>query len=424
MNYLNEAFKALDCLNEDIFDADNIEGISSVLDSQDAETVRVIDPEAETEDDINTAYVGKVIVDCHVCHSHIFKNKEDIVITGEGDVNIEEQCPYCGEQEGFIVVGEITKYPADTIEEKPVEETNEVSTEGTTETEENVVEAFQPNARKFIKRKTVVEGVKDTVNETYYACAEIDGEERRFPFDTREEARKYASDIRANKTAEFEGKNIGSVWTEGLNGKEELSSLTEGVNNVNVETDDSIVNVATDDSGKVTVSTEPKTDATSDAETIAPVSDELTNEIIDANTEDEEEAEMAEVDFDIDEIDEESIDELGESYLKSVYENVDSFKTTRVSSRNDKFIIEGVINFKSGAAKQTGFIFEAASATKQGKVKFIGENKHLCRGNKAFTLTGKMDGSKLIAESFTYNYRAKNAEGKPTKVYGTVRTSK
>lgn len=427
MDYLNEAFRSLESLNEDLFDVDDIEGVSATLNSQDAEMVRVIDPEADTYDDVNEAYVGKIIIDCHVCHSHIFKNKEDITITEEGDVNIDEQCPYCGEQEGFIVVGEITKYPNNNEETEPVEAAEEAPVEEPVEETPVVEESFARNNRKFISRisenKSSV--AEKHINETYYACAEIDGEERRFPFDTRDEARNYLTYIRKGEN-EFKGKKIGSLWTESVSKDSNLDTLTEGVNNVNVETDDSIVNVATEENGKVTVTTEPKEEThVAEEEVIAPLSDDTVTDIIDANDQPAEEPdEMTEVDFDIEEVDEESVDELGEAYLKNVYENVDSFRTSAVSSKNDKIIIEGVIKFKSGVEKKTGFIFESKAATKTGKVKFIGENKHLCRGNKAFTLTGKIEGSKLIAESFTYNYRAKNADGKPTKVYGTVRTSK
>ena len=427
MNYLNEAFRSLESLNEDLFDVDDIEGVSATLNSQDAETVRVIDPEADTYDDINDAYVGKIIIDCHVCHSHIFKNKEDITITEDGDVNIDEQCPYCGEQEGFIVVGEITKYPNNNEETEPEEAVEKAPIEEPVEETSVVEESFARNNRKFISRISENKSsiAEKHINETYYACAEIDGEERRFPFDTRDEARNYLTYIRKGEN-EFKGKKIGSLWTESVSKDSDLDTLTEGVNNVNVETDDSIVNVATEEDGKVTVTTEPKEEThVAEEEVIAPLSDDTVTDIIDANDQPTEEPdEMTEVDFDIEEVDEESVDELGEAYLKNVYENVDSFRTSAVSSKNDKIIIEGVIKFKSGVEKKTGFIFESKAATKTGKVKFIGENKHLCRGNKAFTLTGKIEGSKLIAESFTYNYRAKNAEGKPTKVYGTVRTSK
>lgn len=440
MDYLNEAFRSLESLNEDLFDVDDIEGVSATLNSQDAETVRVIDPEADTYDDVNEAYVGKIIIDCHVCHSHIFKNKEDITITEEGDVNIDEQCPYCGEQEGFIVVGEITKYPNNNEETEPVEAAEEAPVEEPVEETPVVEESFARNDRKFVSRKVVSEGritiSKDELAKLDKAVEDARKEVIKYPIKEKQTSTGDVEpdfsevndkDLEAAKVAYYNYKKAVKAAPDRM--KDELivhENLTEGVNNVNVETDDSIVNVATEENGKVTVTTEPKEESSiAEEEVIAPLSDDTVTDIIDANDQPTEEPdEMTEVDFDIEEVDEESVDELGEAYLKNVYENVDSFRTSAVSSKNDKIIIEGVIKFKSGVEKKTGFIFESKAATKTGKVKFIGENKHLCRGNKAFTLTGKIEGSKLIAESFTYNYRAKNADGKPTKVYGTVRTSK
>ena len=445
MEFITEAFRSLAALNEDLFDtsAEGTQELDNTLNVTDSdETVRVIDPDAETYDDVNDAYVGKVIVDCRVCHSHIFKNKEDITISEEGEVNIDEQCPYCGEQEGFVVVGEITKYPAEKPSaEELVDAEDSATSDPVPEVETTTVEeSYVTNNRKFISRKVVSESritiSKDELAKLDKAVEDARKEVIKYPIKEKQTSTGDVepdfsevndNDLEAAKVAYYNYKKAVKAAPDRM--KDELivhENLTEGVNNVNVETDDSIVNVATEENGKVTVTTEPKTaEAAIDSEVIAPLADETVDEIINANEEPvEENDEMTEVDFDIEEVDEEAVNELGESYLKNVYENVESFTTTSVSSKNDKMIIEGLIKFKSGTEKKTGFIFEAKAATKTGKVKFIGENKHLCRGNKAFTLTGKVEGSKLIAESFTYNYRAKNAEGKPTKVYGTVRTSR
>ena len=409
LSYITEAFRCLELLNEEAFTADDagINELSSFLNSdKDVEQVTVIDPDAETEEDLQTSYVGKVIINCNICHSNTFKDKVDVHINSEGVVNAEDQCGFCGEQEGFTIMGEVMPYtPADEHGEPTEAETN---TESSDVVEESV------NVNKEV-----------SLNETYYACAEIDGEERRFPFNDRDDARKYASDIKAGNRPEFKDKKVGSVWTESVSRSDISNALTEDVNNVNVETDDSVVNIHTEDNGKVTVTTEPKENVLETEEVIVPVSDDTESEIINNSEEiaieevPEESADMF-TDFDIEEIDEESIDDLGESYLKKVYENVDSFKTSRVSATENKLVVEGLITFKSGTKKNTGFIFEAKDANKNGKVRFIGENTQLCRARKAFTLTGNISDKKLIAESFTYNYRAKNSAGKPTRVYGTV----
>ena len=53
--------------------------------------------------------------------------------------------------------------------------------------------------------------------------------------------------------------------------------------------------------------------------------------------------------------------------------------------------------------------------------RFIGENSQITRGKKAFTIAGSLNEGKFITESFRYNYKVKDDEGKSTRVYGTVR---
>ena len=191
-----------------------------------------------------------------------------------------------------------------------------------------------------------------------------------------------------------------------------FESCNEEFEKVQVETEGEKITVESDENEKVTVTTEPKEEVHEEkAEVIEPVSDEVKT---DFKTEDEFQ------DIDIDEFDEEEFDQLGEQYLKRVYENVKSFKTTNGSVKGNNLKLEGIITFKSGKEAKTNFIFEAATITKTGKMKFIGENKQFAKGKKSFTLTGKMDGKKLVCESFNYNYIAKDNNGKSKRLYGTI----
>ena len=66
-----EAFRALNALNEDVFslDADGVKGLSDFKNNDDFEDdISIIDPEAETTEDLQDNYIGKVILDCCVCH--------------------------------------------------------------------------------------------------------------------------------------------------------------------------------------------------------------------------------------------------------------------------------------------------------------------------------------------------------------------
>ena len=198
-----------------------------------------------------------------------------------------------------------------------------------------------------------------------------------------------------------------------------FESCNEDFERVDIETDREKMSMTSDENGKVTVTTEPKEEVKEEKEeVIEPVSDEVKAEF---KTTEEENKEDEYADIDIDEFDEEEFDSLGEQYLKRVYENVKSFKTTKGSVNGNNLKLEGIITFKSGKEAKTNFVFESKTVTKTGKLKFIGENKQFAKGKKSFTLTGRMDGNKLVTESFTYNYKTKDPKsGEMKKLYGRV----
>lgn len=337
MNYLSEAFKKLDFLTEEEFslqDTAGLDDMDQLLKTPASNIANVIDPEAETEDELEDTYIGKVILHCPVCNSMIYKDLEDIVKDDvEELVNIGEECPYCYTSDGFKVIGVVS----------PFEETSE---------EEEQEDEEQDPA-------------------------------------------------------------------------EEEKELTEEFEKVEVATENQKVTLGADDDGKLTIEAEPVEEDDEDEEdeeeeVLAPVPDEVSDDI--EATANDSESEDEEVEYDVEDFDSDSFDELGESYLKSVYENVSSYKTTDVSSKGNTLVVEGLIKFNSGKMKPTKFVFEANTATKNNKLRFIGENKQITRGRKAFTITGKLNENKsFITERFNYNYMTKNEKGKSTRLYGTLK---
>ena len=215
-------------------------------------------------------------------------------------------------------------------------------------------------------------------------------------------------------------------------------SLTESIENITVETNDDTITVRPSEGGKVSIDTEPKT---ADPGALEPVSPEVQAEIESNGGEAEEESAVDvdvdvsadlsndqaedEEDVDITDFDETQFDDLGESYLKKVYENVNSFKTTRGYIDNNKIKLEGIIKFNSGKQAKTSFLFEGYNVTKRGKYKLIGENIQITNRKNAFILTGDIKEGSFLPEALTYNYNAKDATtGKSKKVYGTVRSKK
>ncbi|WP_300924735.1 hypothetical protein [uncultured Clostridium sp.] len=331
---LFEAFQALEELDEDVFTLDaNAEDANELKDfvSQNQETdelENIIDPLATTDEELQDSYVGKVILDCVICQSKIYKDASEVTINEDGSLaNVGEECPFCQSADGYKVIGEVAPYS-----------------------------------------KTEVD-VEVTPKE-----------------DGSEEAKVDLTSDEENK--DDEGK------------KEE--SLKEDINELTIDTDKETINVS---------ATKKAEDG---EEMITPVNPETESKF------DSEEGNYQDVDFE--DFDEEEFDELGEGYLRRVYENVASYKTIKGKLINNKLKLEGIITFKSGKQAKTNFIFEGKTVSKNGKLKFFGENKQFARGNKSFTLIGKVNKNKLIAESLTYNYRGKDAKtGLSKRLYGTVR---
>lgn len=519
--YLFEAFQELDDLEETTFEVsdDGIKKVEATLEAEDDDTVEVYDTEAESEEDLEGSYIGKVILDCPVCRSKIYRDPDAVVIAEEEElVNNGEECPYCMQADGYKIIGQVSEYggadDSDDVEVDVDEVVDEDETEdlgeafgrkkGKTfnfggENDRDVAAYYdaQEHARKFArgyKKATTqwVKGVGWTVTvrdrDADAATAEyvtLDG----YPFggkssghtgaqgnqqqqhtdgrvDTKVVAesaprkkRSAKGSVRQRleahgiKVAESVGTDVGEYqkWVDydmeryGKVSKTTLEKLKkagltvvkdkygdleviahenihESVKSVSVETDDTRIEVSPEGEGAINVHAEDLGTAEEGDETIVPLTDETLTEI---EGEEELSEEPSEEDIEIDEFSEEEVDELGEAYLKRVYENVESYKTTKGSTKGNRMVFEGVITFKSGRKTATRFVFEAHEKTKTGKLRFLGENKTLSGNSKAFTLTGRATGKKLVCESLRYNYRARDAKtGKTTPISGAVHTSK
>lgn len=374
-SYLHEAFQAMRDLEEDVFNITD-KGIAELKDFRDADDqideISIVDPEF-VEDDIEVEepeYNGKVILDCCACHQKSFKAPEEVILTEDGTkANIEEECPICHSTNGYKVIGVVAPYGSEDIDVKVDDnEDEDPDLDIEIENDEPLTEAKEKLSREEVIRRLRSVGVdidEDHLNEA------------RVPMSRIHRRTKKKSDI------------------------------DESFDKVEIET-------GTD---KIKIESEPKSTVTDSVETIQPVPDDMKAEI-------EAQSSTEEDDIDIDEMDTDTFDDLGESYLKEVYSNVKSYKTTSIEATNQGMKLEGVITFNSGNKKNTSFLFESHTSTKSGKLKFLGSNEQILEGKKIFTLSGSLNNKNLICESLTYNYRTKGTNGKPVRLYGTVKRSK
>ena len=159
-----------DVLVEDYYDVGDTEELGQAQEEREAEVAKaklariekIVDLEAETEEDLLPSYVGKLIIQCPQCMTLFYKSEEDIERSEENPdvVNLNEPCQHCGNSSGYTLIGKVdtvgeeeaSQYDAEDFEEneldldfdeeeateEPEESTDEVATEEETDEVEDV----------------------------------------------------------------------------------------------------------------------------------------------------------------------------------------------------------------------------------------------------------------------------------------------
>lgn len=523
--FLTEAFKELKMLNEEDYNLNNKDEIEdmhdTVFNQLDDKSIDIIDPNAQSVDDLEDSYVGKVILDCDVCHSKIYKDPSEVVIDDESSLaNIDEECPYCYSTDGYKIIGEVASYDGASLEdeddadeededdEDEHDEDNEDDEEDEDD-EDSINEGILGKAvggnlvgstvgaglgtalgsvagvpgmiaggiagsalggsagsklaagsellkddiapskgqRKFkhlksidecnasnnsksqlsnkiYKSKKANEGLKHLKksfkkNISESQCSQCDQVADILQNSTHPRGFRYLSGNGTAGEVQYNGvkyafrkRNDGTykVMTSadaGWNWSETL--YKESIEDINVNTTDGSVKVDQSE-GNINISIE-KNSLKDDK--IVPVSSDVKDEIAN-NSEDDT--------IEFDDVDSQAFDELGESYLKKIYENVKSFKTTKSYQSGNKLVVEGKIKFTSNNVKPTQFIFENFNFNKaKEKIVMFGENAQISRGKKSFRLAGKLNENIFIPTSLRYAYSAKLDENKSQRITGHVK---
>ena len=377
---LSEAFKQLDCLNEDVFEVSDkgIEELKDFRDSDDSDdTIEVIDPEAENKEEIKDSYVGKIICQCNVCKSLVYFDKDNIQIDEENStVNADKECPFCFTNSGYSIVGEVAPY-SDYQVEATDEDGNKVDVEVTVDGRDI------PQDRETLNAED----------------------------DDLEAAGVEENDDDSETEEKDEKLSLGKRKNESVRGNKMRKNCSESLDSIKLD----------DGNQKIEIKTKEKEDLPKDSMMVPPSDDTLEDILSDEESEVEEPVEDGDiVDVDVDEVDDESFNRLSESFLKKVYENVKSFRTTSAATNGNTLVLEGLITFKSGKSKPTTFKFEANKINSKGKIRFLGENKDISSGRKSFALNCKVSKKAIIPESMTYNYVARGLN-ESQRVTGTVR---
>ena len=106
-----------------------------------------------------------------------------------------------------------------------------------------------------------------------------------------------------------------------------------------------------------------------------------------------------EEEIEIENIDKDTIEDAVEECLTESFTNVKFFKASDIIQRKNRFIVEGIIGFKSGKKKNTNFVFRP-SLLNESKIVFRGFNRDLKESVKSISLNCKKQGNKIIVESY------------------------
>lgn len=78
---------------------------------------KIVDLNAESEEDLLPTYVGKLIIQCPQCMTLFYKNEEDVVPSDEDEtvVNVGEACQHCGNTDGYSLIGKVGEVKDDEL---------------------------------------------------------------------------------------------------------------------------------------------------------------------------------------------------------------------------------------------------------------------------------------------------------------------
>lgn len=136
-----------ECLLEDYYNVNDNEDLGVAKEQMEddiakaklAKIEKIVDLNAETVDDIQPSYVGKIVIQCPQCMEKFYYDSEDIEESDDPEmVNVGEKCQHCGNEDGYMLIGKIDEVRPEELElyTDKVEETPEGEEEELEDVEE------------------------------------------------------------------------------------------------------------------------------------------------------------------------------------------------------------------------------------------------------------------------------------------------
>jgi hypothetical protein len=335
----------LDLLLEDYYDVNDTEELEAAKEAREAEVAKaklariekIVDLNAESEEDLLPSYVGKMIIQCPQCMTLFYKNEEDIARSEEDPevVNVNEVCQHCGNASGYSIIGKVDQVGEEEAEEYDLdafEDENELDLDFPEGTEEVDPEGAGEDARddELDLEPVNVEDEEETTEEDSEEAEEEVKESLHEDFD--EEFLDDEDPAIASRRGPIYVDNDGNVIEKSLEEDTEEEFLDEeDLEDEEVEETEEVV-----EEEKVVISAEEvkeiaaeageevaevvKENPEVEAEEIKEITDEIVDNALEVEDETEEEVENEEIIKD-EEVIEEALTEAGHTVgtVKAVY---------------------------------------------------------------------------------------------------------
>lgn len=226
-----------DILFEEYYDLNSGEDVDAAKEEREAEVAKaklariekIVDLDAETEDDILPSYAGKMIMQCPQCMTLFYKNPEDIEYSEENPdvVNINEVCQHCGNASGYTLVGKVAKVGEDEADKYDTDEVEDILDAK----EEAEADQEQPAEEQPAEESTEEEAPAEENTEELPELPELPAEEE----EEKEETNESLNNSEAQKDAEKHSELATENKSENLTLNEDLPAEEQPVEEANAE---------------------------------------------------------------------------------------------------------------------------------------------------------------------------------------------
>jgi len=294
-------------LVEDYYNIGNNEALEEAADDRNAEIAKaklakiekIVDLDADTPEDLQPSYVGKLIVQCPQCMTLFYKNAEDIEKSEENPdvVNVNEVCQHCGNTSGYTLIGKV-----DTVSEEEAQEYEEADEETK---EENELDLNFEEPTEEVDAEGTGDGAEEMSDEDDKLNLDLDIKETGTQANESLQEQEEAEEIPAEEEAPVEEPVDEPAVPEN---SEEISFTTEEVKEV-----------ATDVAQALSTPVEDEEEAEKQAEEIAEVVDEKVDAAIEEKIEADADIEIVETE----KSEEEKVEEDAENLNEALDKNLD-----------------------------------------------------------------------------------------------------